>query len=121
VGGDNLNPNGALQELINLGYLLEVAGENLRYQFIGQGNPDPVRVPPLLEVVKTNKEKVRELIIRSKAEVDPEPHYDDLERYSIQREMLGKCDCGSPAWDLDTEGKPNCWCCLAKPGLFGTN
>ena len=116
-----MNPSGAVQELINLGYRFEVAGENIRYQFIGQVTPDPERVMPLLEVVKTHKEKVRELIVRSKAEVDPEPHYDELERICIQRETLGKCHCGAPAWDTDAVGKEKCWCCLAIPGLFGTH
>jgi hypothetical protein len=111
----------AVKHLAGLGYRFEIVGSKLRYRFVGSGNPDPERVMPLLEVVKTNKEKVRELIIRSKAGVDPEPHYDDLKRMCTQREALGKCICGSPAWDVDAEGKEKCWCCLAIPGLFGSH
>ncbi len=109
----------AMKKLTGLGYSFEVAGDKVRCKFKGQGSPNPEQVLPLLEEVKTHKEKVRELIIRSKAEANPEPHYADLERYSIQREHLGQCACGSPAWDTDADGKPKCWCCLAMPGLFG--
>jgi hypothetical protein len=111
----------AVKELAGLGYRLEVVGSKLRYQFVGHGTPDPERIMPLLEVVKTNKAKVIELVVRAKAEVDPEPYYDDLERFCIQRDGLGKCDCGSSAWDLATDGRPKCWACLAIPGLFGTH
>ena len=111
----------AVKELADLGYRLEVVKDKLRYRFVGRGTPDPERVFPLLEVVKNHKAKVREPIIRSKAEIDPEPYYDELELYCRQRESLGKCDCGSPAWDTDADGKLKCWCCLAIPGLFGTH
>lgn len=79
----------AVKRLAGLGYLFEVAGDKVCCKFKGQGYPDPEQVMPLLEVIKTNKEKVRELIIRRTAEDDPEPHYDELERMCIQREKLG--------------------------------
>lgn len=88
----------AVRELATLGYSFEVAGDKLRYRFIGRGAPDPDRVMPLLEVVKTNKVKVMELLARA---------------------PFGKCDCGFPAWDRDSDGRPKCWACLALPGLYG--
>jgi hypothetical protein len=52
----------AVTELTRLGYRFELAGERLRYQYAGQGSPDPSQVIPLLEVIKTHKHEVQRLL-----------------------------------------------------------
>ncbi|MGA7562294.1 MAG: hypothetical protein WBW55_03720 [Desulfobaccales bacterium] len=48
----------AVQKLRAMGYDFELAGDRLRYQYHGPGEPDPAQVRPLLEVVKAHKPDV---------------------------------------------------------------
>jgi len=48
----------AVRKLASLGYRFELAGDRLRYRYVGTGKPDPDTVVPLLEAVKANKPDV---------------------------------------------------------------
>jgi len=48
----------AVKKLASLGYRFELAGDRVRYQYQGPGEPDPAQVRPLLETVKANKPDV---------------------------------------------------------------
>jgi hypothetical protein len=93
----------ALRKLTHMGYRFTVTGETIKGRFEGSGDPDPAQVRPLLALVKAYKPEVLGYLSQN------------------QEVILGKCDCGSPAWDANPEGKPKCWCCLAIPGLFGAH
>jgi hypothetical protein len=45
-------------KLISMGYKFELVGEKVRYQWQGQGTPNPAHVKPLLEAVKAHKPEV---------------------------------------------------------------
>jgi len=47
----------AVRELERLGFRFTIAGEKLRYQYAGEGQPDPAKVRPLLEELKANKQE----------------------------------------------------------------
>jgi hypothetical protein len=94
----------AVQRLRAMGYRFQVDGEALCYEWRGNGKPDPTQVKPLLALVKEHKPEVLAYLGQEQ-----------------ETQNLGKCECGSPAWDTDSEGKPKCWCCLAIPGLFGSH
>jgi hypothetical protein len=120
----------AVMKLVSLGYCFEVAEDKVRYRYDGKRDPNPDQVGPLLKVVKAHKEETLYFLnyrCPRCGEVVFPPQgkcYSCLERHAIQKEHLGKCvtpGCVAPAWDTDTDGKEKCWCCLAKPGLFGTH
>jgi hypothetical protein len=60
-----MNSVRALRELMELGYRFEVAGDLVRYEYTGQGDPDPYEVDSLLETVKVHKEDVRRYLSRA--------------------------------------------------------
>lgn len=49
----------AVRTLAHLGYRFTVNGDTIKARYEGQGDPDPVKVKPLLEVVKAHKADVR--------------------------------------------------------------
>jgi hypothetical protein len=69
-----------------------VNGENIKARYEALGDPDPAQVRPLLALVKEYKPEVLA--------------YLDQEQ---ETQKLGKCECGSPAWETDGDGKPKCW------------
>jgi hypothetical protein len=92
----------AALKLSLMGYRFKVEGKSILADYQGQGKPDPAQVRPLLALVKEYKPEVLAYLGQEQ-----------------ETQNLGKCECGSLAWDTDAEGKPKCWCCLAIPGLFG--
>ena len=48
----------AARKLTRLGYRFTVSGAAIKAKFEGQGDPDPVQVLPLLEIVKEDKPAV---------------------------------------------------------------
>ena len=53
-----MKPGEAVMKLTALGYRFEAAGERLRWRFEGQGQPDPGKVRPLLQLVKECRDEV---------------------------------------------------------------
>jgi hypothetical protein len=53
-----MNSIAAVQKLKAMGYRFQVDGNALRYEWQGNGKPDPDLVRPLMEVVKTHKLEV---------------------------------------------------------------
>jgi hypothetical protein len=45
----------AVRTLASMGYRFTVIGETIKARYAGPGEPDPVKVWPLLEVVRANK------------------------------------------------------------------
>jgi hypothetical protein len=120
----------SLVQLQNMGFRFQVEGAGFTWCWKGQEKPDPCQVRPLLNIVKAHEEEVLELLIKTPTEKPAcskcggEVYlqgecYSCLERHANQKEELGMCSCGAPAWDTDADGKEKCWCCLAIPGLFG--
>jgi hypothetical protein len=62
----------AVIELSRLGYRFKIAGDLVRYEYTGADAPDPGQVKPLLEVLKAQKEHVRDYLARTKAPIPPE-------------------------------------------------
>jgi hypothetical protein len=53
-----MKPSEAVMKLAVLGYCFEVAGEQLRWRFEGQGQPSPDEVRPLLQLIKESRDEV---------------------------------------------------------------
>jgi ribosomal protein S27AE len=53
-----MKPGEAVMKLMALGYRFEVTGERLHWRFEGQGQPEPVQVRPLLQMVKECRDEV---------------------------------------------------------------
>jgi hypothetical protein len=53
-----MNGLAAVQKLTAMGYRFQVDGNTLRYEWQGNGKPDPDLVRPLMEVVKAQKLEV---------------------------------------------------------------
>jgi hypothetical protein len=55
-----LNPGiEAVRQLAHLGYRFTVNGDTIKARYEGQGDPDPAKVTPLLELMKAHKADVR--------------------------------------------------------------
>ncbi len=52
----------AVKKLRQLGYRFQAQGRRMRYEWQGQGKPDPAEVIPLLDVVRQHREEVKELL-----------------------------------------------------------
>jgi hypothetical protein len=49
----------AVRQLAHLGYRFTVNGDTIKARYEGQGDPDPAKVKPLLELMKAHKSDVR--------------------------------------------------------------
>jgi hypothetical protein len=54
----------AARRLAHIGYRFMVNGETIKARYEGQGDPDPVAVSPLLDLVRQHKEEVRAFLSR---------------------------------------------------------
>jgi hypothetical protein len=62
----------AVMEMARLGFRFRIEGEAVKVRWEGQDKPDPTQVAPLLEVLKANKEQVRNYLARTKVSSPPE-------------------------------------------------
>ena len=93
----------AVNKLSSLGYRFELAGDRLRYQYHGPGDPNPDTVRPLLETVKAHKPDVIAYLSKS-----------------AQPERILTCfEC--PRHEHDTVNPPEGWgrCTFKDKGCYG--
>ena len=57
-----MKPGDAVMELSRLGFRFRLDGEAVKVRFEGPGQPNPVNVRPLLDLLKVHKEEVREFL-----------------------------------------------------------
>lgn len=77
----------AVRTLAHMGYRFTVNGDTIQARYEGQGDPNPLKVKPLLEVVKAHKAAVRYF----------------LKSYCPR--------CGGCCFAPDHEGRPICMAC----------
>ncbi len=54
-----MSPAEAVMKLSRIGFCFRLDGEAVKVRYDGPGKPDPVKVPPLLEVARRHKDAVR--------------------------------------------------------------
>jgi hypothetical protein len=77
----------AVRQLANMGYRFTVTGETVKANYEGQGEPDPLKVKPLLDLARQHK-----------------PEVVDFLRCFCPR-------CGGCCFAPDYEGRPLCLAC----------
>ncbi len=52
----------AVRQLANMGYRFTVNGETIKAKYEGQGEPDPLKAKPLIDLVRQHKTEVVEFL-----------------------------------------------------------